>query len=269
VASPEDPIAPVSAPPVSEARARREPAENPPWTLWHVGMVVLVAAGSLVIFAATALATMHGLPQFRHVPVVDLARDIRVIVPVQALSYVVVVALILAIARGTGSSSMRALKWNWPYLRWFVFLAGGVVLAVVTEVISSHLPMPKQLPIDRFFRSSTDAWIMALFGTAVAPFVEELFFRGLLYPVLTRSLGVPASVVATSAAFALIHENQLAHAWAPLTMIFAVGVVLTVTRARTQSLATSVLVHVGYNATLFTMLYFASDHFQHLEKIAQ
>jgi membrane protease YdiL (CAAX protease family) len=232
-------------------------------------MVVLVAFGSLVIFAATALAIVSRLPQFHDVPTFDLARDIRVIAPVQALSYIVVVAFIIAVVRGTSGGSTRALKWNWPYLRWFVFLAGGVVLAVVTEVISAHLPMPKQLPIDRFFRTSTDAWIMALFGTAVAPFVEELFFRGLLYPVLTRSLGVPASVIVTSAAFALIHENQLAHAWAPLTMIFAVGVVLTVTRARTQSLASSVLVHVGYNATLFTMLYFASDHFQHLEKITQ
>jgi hypothetical protein len=27
------------------------------------------------------------------------------------------------------------------------------------------------------------------------------------------------------------------------------------------------MIHVGYNGTLFTILYFASDHFRHLEKV--
>jgi hypothetical protein len=31
--------------------------------------------------------------------------------------------------------------------------------------------------------------------------------------------------------------------------------------------AASFLVHAAYNTTLFTMLYIASDHFRHLERV--
>jgi hypothetical protein len=56
-------------------------------------------------------------------------------------------------------------------------------------------------------------------------------------------------------------------AWAPLLVLFGVGAVLTLVRARTNSVATCVLMHIGYNSTLFTMLFFATDHFHHLEKM--
>jgi hypothetical protein len=110
---------------------------------------------------------------------------------------------------------------------------------------------------------------MAAFGTLIAPLVEELFFRGFLYPVLARRVGMVAGIVLTALPFALIHESQLARAWAPLLLLFFVGVILTTARARTGSVATSVLIHMGYNATLFIMLYLASDHFRHLERVTQ
>jgi membrane protease YdiL (CAAX protease family) len=72
----------------------------------------------------------------------------------------------------------------------------------------------------------------------------------------------------TSALFASIHARQLAYAWAPLLLLFFVGVVLTLVRARMHSVATTFLIHVGYNGTLFGMLYLASDHFRHFEKLS-
>ena len=50
-------------------------------------------------------------------------------------------------------------------------------------------------------------------------------------------------------------------------MLFLVGVVLTLVRARSGSLAASFLVHLSYNATLFTILYLATDHFTRLERV--
>jgi hypothetical protein len=67
----------------------------------------------------------------------------------------------------------------------------------------------------------------------------------------------------------MMHSEQLGSAWAPLLVLFAVGCILTITRAVTRSVAPGVLIHVGYNATLFGLLYLATDHFRHLERMTQ
>jgi membrane protease YdiL (CAAX protease family) len=59
----------------------------------------------------------------------------------------------------------------------------------------------------------------------------------------------------------------LGYAWGPILSIFVVGLVFTLTRVRTNSVASSFLMHVGYNSALFTLLWIASDHFRHLDKV--
>jgi membrane protease YdiL (CAAX protease family) len=108
---------------------------------------------------------------------------------------------------------------------------------------------------------------MGIFGVTAAPLVEELFFRGFLYPVLARRLGTSSGVIVTALAFALIHQSQLAYSWGPLLLLFLVGLVITVIRAFTQSVAAGFLVHVAYNSTLFVTLWIGTDHFRHLERI--
>jgi membrane protease YdiL (CAAX protease family) len=126
--------------------------------------------------------------------------------------------------------------------------------------------MPKSLPIEEYFRTPASAYALAAFGILVAPLVEELFFRGFLFPALARPLGVGIAMVITAGGFALIHSEQLAHAWAPLLVLFAVGLVLTAVRAKTKSVAVCVLIHVGYNCALFTLVFIATGGFRHMER---
>src|SRR5436305_13677540 len=65
-----------------------------------------------------------------------------------------------------------------------------------------------------------------VFGDCIRALHGELFFRGFLYPVLARRLGVSTGVVLTALPFALIHEPEY-KAWGPGLIIFLVGVVLT------------------------------------------
>jgi hypothetical protein len=106
-----------------------------------------------------------------------------------------------------------------------------------------------------------------IFGTFVGPPAEELFFRGLLFPSLARKMNLLWSVVLTALPFALLHAAQLAFGWGPLLGIFLVGVVLTLVRAKAESLAASILVHVAYNAATFGIVIYATQGFQHLERI--
>ncbi len=77
------------------------------------------------------------------------------------------------------------------------------------------------------------------------------------------------STIITSIGFAMLHGAQLAHSFAPLAVLFAVSVVLCVTRLCFHSLAASTVVHSMYNATIFVMLFIGTDGFRHLDKLGK
>jgi membrane protease YdiL (CAAX protease family) len=81
----------------------------------------------------------------------------------------------------------------------------------------------------------------------VAPLVEETVFRGFLYPVIARRLGIAAGVAITGTLFGLMHAAQLWGGWGQIALLILVGVVLTWVRARTGTVAASYFVHLGYN----------------------
>ncbi len=147
------------------------------------------------------------------------------------------------------------------------FAFAGVVLALVTQVIGHFLPIPKELPMDKYFVQPAYVYLMMAFGLLIAPLAEELFFRGLLFPVAVRYLGLSFGTVVTAFLFALIHQGQLAHAWAPLSLLFVVGFVLTAVRAATKSVAASWITHFCYNATLFALLIYATGGLKHLDRM--
>jgi membrane protease YdiL (CAAX protease family) len=61
----------------------------------------------------------------------------------------------------------------------------------------------------------------------------------------------------------------LKFAWGPLLVIFLVGLALTIVRAKKDSVAASLLMHIGYNGTLSALMFVATDGFRHLEKLNQ
>ncbi len=195
----------------------------------------------------------------------------RIALAAQFLAYVAVLFFMYRlVAKRYRSNFWEALRWNWPERhRLMAYLAGGTMLALAVQISSALLPIPRSLPIYKFFQDTNAAYLMAVFGIAVAPFVEELFFRGFLYPVLARRAGVTLGVLLTSAAFAVVHGAQLAHHWAPLLMLFLVGLLFTVVRARTGSVAAPYLLHAAYNFTLFFTLYLATDRFRQMERMLE
>ncbi len=61
------------------------------------------------------------------------------------------------------------------------------MLSLAVQFLSNYLPIPKTLPIDDFFRTSADVWLVRSFGTFLAPVFEELAFRGFLLPSLASA----------------------------------------------------------------------------------
>ena len=241
----------------------------PVWGIKDLVVILIVLFVALFLADSFALVIANSLTGTFRNNVRWLASDPRVVVPAQAAAYLATLGFIVRlIKRHYHSRFLQAVHWRFP-LAWLKFLLGGMMLAILIQVLSAKLPIPHQMPIDQYFQSTSGAWMMAAFGTLVAPFCEELFFRGLLFPIILRRLGMFVAIVVTGGLFAFIHAAQLANAWAAVSMLFVVGVVLTVIRARTHSLAASVLVHTGYNLALFTLLYLGSAGFHDFKQLGQ
>ncbi len=73
------------------------------------------------------------------------------------------------------------------------------------------------------FNSRTASFAIGAFAISVAPVVEELVFRGLLFAIFEGSVGIRFAVVATAVLFAGLHIPEYWHAWNHLFMILVVG----------------------------------------------
>ncbi len=240
----------------------------PAWKAWDVVAIVIFSVVIIIAFTIIALFVARAFPQYRNASFTDLATDARVVIGAQAAAYPVILLFIFLTVRSRSQRSFRqGIRWNWPGATAPAFVASGIILALVVDSLARYLPIPKSLPMDSYFHDASSAYIMAIFGVTLAPLMEEMFFRGLLYPILDKYFGVAAGVLLTAAAFAGIHGAQLGFAWAPVLSIFVVGVVFTLVRVKRDSVASSFLMHCGYNLALFSALWISSDHFRHLEKV--
>lgn len=243
------------------------PTENPRWSGWAVlGLAAATLIAVVLSLILVSLAAHHYF--YRGIPWPVVVTYPALTLLAQSVAYLLILALMYTVATHDSQETFcLAIRWNWPR-NWAVFLMVGMLLAFGVPLLERFLPVPKRMPIEDFLRTPRDAWLLSMFGVTFAPLFEELFFRGFLYPVLVRRLGMVFAIVLTSVAFASIHAGQLLFSWGPVLGIFLVGMALTIVRALKKSVAASLLVHVAYNTTLFLFMYKGTDGFRHLDKLA-
>jgi membrane protease YdiL (CAAX protease family) len=233
------------------------PARDPAWGILEV--LALVPASVMltlllsVIFLVPVMVWMlaHGtLTPGEKPPLTIFA---RAALPAQGLAYLLLIGTVkLVLAKRGSRDLLKALHWNWPSPRSAAGLSIlGIAVALIASAVSAHMQVPPNAPILEMLKDKVVAAMFVVFGIAIAPFTEEFYFRGLLYPALQRNIGTTASVLITSVFFALIHASQLANSLGPVSILLIIGLLLTIIRARTDSVAASVVFHVAYNSTLF------------------
>jgi hypothetical protein len=239
------------------------PEPEPLLGLPEVFFAFLTTVLAVLFCGAVFIAIAHHVPSLSRLHAAKLAEDPRVLVPAQLAAYLLVFgALWRLFRRHYRIGFFRALSWHWP-VRWPIFMVAGALLAFAVQLLAHFMPAPPELPIDNMLRTPADAWLMSVFGVLIAPFAEEVLFRGLLFPALARRAGALFSLLATSVLFGAMHAQQLAGAWAQIACLVGVGAVLTLVRWRFRSLASSTLVHVGYNGALFAALFVQTRGFTH------
>jgi membrane protease YdiL (CAAX protease family) len=101
--------------------------------------------------------------------------------------------------------------------------------------------------------SSPAKWVVALSAVVLAPLMEEIIFRGYLYPVLRRYLGVTLGVLLNAALFAAIHLHGPS-----LGGLFMLAVCVTLAYEWTGSILVPVLMHALFNSLTVVNLLFLS-----------
>jgi membrane protease YdiL (CAAX protease family) len=215
------------------------------WGWRHVGWALLAfvdGVGLVVLLARFAAAQLGLRPD-----------DTRLVAP---LIYVATVGVYLALLLGIYLFGARRAGWAALGLRrtsWWnialvplIFLLGfGGLLAVnllIRQVTGSfENPQVNALTGGKAL-SGRELLAGLLLIAGLVPFVEELFFRGMIYPLLRQRAPVVVAIMANAGLFAVAHV-------APIIIpgLFVVGLCLAFLRERSGSIWPSVLFHAIQN----------------------
>lgn len=189
-----------------------------------------------------------------------LKTDAPVAVGFQAVwSGIIFLFLFLMIRQYNGVPFWSSLRWRLLRARkhpaglvYAGCILSGIILAIFVSGTSYFAGEKNNLPIEQLFGTRADVIWLMIFAICVAPFFEETIFRGYLYPVFARKMGIPAGIIITGVLFGLMHAVQLWGGWTQIGLLALVGIILTVARARTGSVLASYLIHLSYNSFLFS-----------------
>lgn len=126
-----------------------------------------------------------------------------------------------------------------------------LLLFVVVEAARFFHLQPPMEPIHQLiFEEQRPAvlGLTTLLACVVGPLAEELFFRGVLYPVSRRRMSRLLAILINGAVFSLIHTNFLG-----FVPIMALGCLLAYLYERTGTLMSPLAVHVLHNTFLMSL----------------
>lgn len=141
-------------------------------------------------------------------------------------------------------------------------LAAGLLLAAYPLILCASAAMVRFIGPDaesqdvvKYILASAktsrhaDVLLASALGVLCAPVAEEFIFRGYLYGVLKRHLGMTASAIFCSALFAAVHLN-----FASLPALFILALCLTLAYETTGSLPVAIGMHALFNLVSITVL---------------
>lgn len=161
---------------------------------------------------------------------------------------------ILGWLRARGILSWRILgpvrpRWRHVAVGAGVGVAGFLLATVVPELIRRALGIPppeRQQILDFVATGDRGIWLVVVIVVLVAPFLEEVVFRGLLFQVLRRRLGVWPGIVLSSLTFAIVHLELLDRPIS-LAALLVLGAWLAAALHRTGSLVVPITAHALFN----------------------
>ena len=128
-----------------------------------------------------------------------------------------------------------------------IFLVSFIYVFVLKSVFGIEAPPSK---IDELVQSGNISGNILIAVTAVvAPFCEEIYFRGFLYSAFKKNFGVTLGLLISSLLFAAAHLEL--YSFIPIMVI---GWILAYIYEKTKSIFTVIFLHSAYNLILISVL---------------
>lgn len=250
---------PAQLEPLPQAEASSPAAidpDNPPWglfaavTAWIASIALLFVMQLLAVLGYfLSKYSLADLTNFRVLVEADKSALIFVsvlaVIPAHLATLFVIWALVTNFGRWP---FWRPLGWSFSPR---VGLGMSVVIALVMLVIGvgiTNLIHGDKTQLDQIIASSRAArFATAFLATATAPLIEEMVYRGMLYPALRRLTGALWAVIAVSVLFTFVHVFQYANNLGVITAIALLSLTLTATRAISGRLLPCFIIHLIFN----------------------
>ncbi len=261
----------------SPASAPTPPASIPQdlrisWSWLHFIIFFLFSFGSLLIIQ---LASVVYLASYRHLPMKEVERLLTTNARFAVVMQIVWFGFVLLFLYVTLSLLKDAPFWStlgWRRLpdppsvrsRVWPYFFGGCGLSALVAFAGVGIHPKEKMPIEDLFKDPHSALLLMALAVLIAPLMEETLFRGYLYPLLARNLGVLPGIFLTGLLFGLMHGYQLGWTLGLVALLTIVGWIFTYVRARTGTVFASYLMHLGYNAMLAVSYAVATKGFQHM-----
>ena len=227
--------------------------DDPPWGLPS-------AIG--VLFASLALLVL--IPVFTIIPYViwrgvnlqavgEMLQTDKTAILISILAnfpaHLLTLALVWAIVTKFGKRPFwDALGWSWSPRIGFWASAGIALGLFGLGLLIFQIFGDQETALTRILNSSTAArYAVVLMAILTAPLVEEVVYRGVLYPALQRRVGRLWSVIGVMMVFAIIHVPQYLPSFGAISTIGVLSLSLTLVRAYTGQLLPCVVIHAVFN----------------------
>lgn len=238
-------------PPASGPEAAPAPAEREPF--WGYADLFLFMGLAIPCLLA-GWAMVKGVLLIFHL---HAQARVAELLPEQFLGYVLLFGVLKLMFRVQYDRPFwRSLGWQPFRIPALWVISCGLATAVLVSVASALIRIPtRDNSMTELMRGHTSVILLAIFGITAGPLSEELAFRGFLQPLLVRSLGSVAGVLAAAMPFGLLHFQEYGNSWKHALLITGAGAAFGWMRQATGSTKASTIMHAAYNALFFFALF--------------
>jgi membrane protease YdiL (CAAX protease family) len=245
-----------------ESQAAASP-DRPAWGaaaaigVWLFSVAAILLLPNITVGIWLVLAKALGMPvattQREMARWMTSPRVVLVSVLSLLLAHLLTIAVCWVVITGGGRRPFFAsLGWGWPSrsaaANAAFVIAVVLVMYAATNLLARFLPPSKETLFDQLLRTSAQVRIaVAFLAIFTAPLVEEVVYRGVLYPALKTKLGIAASVLSVTLLFAIVHFPQYWGAWATLAGLTLLSFTLTIIRAYIKLVLPCVAIHALFN----------------------
>lgn len=219
------------------------PAKSEPfWNYTDVALVFGLLLVSIAFILAGVTAAVALRPALKSDPT-------PILLPTQLALYgFLYLCLYLVLNLRYRKPVLSSLGWRPSHFNLLWTLGGGLLLALSVSALASVLHTPEvPSPLAGLTKSPLMLTLVGIMAITLAPFFEELLFRGFLQPLLSKTFGAIVGILLTAAIFGGLHAPEYSYAWQYAVAITLVGAVLGWVRYRSGSIIPGTVLHGAFN----------------------